>query len=237
MSGKNRITDSERRALAEARAAREPARPHAAQCAAGAEDRQRPSHGDESFNPFRFQIKTLPRGLRAQMLRVELPLIPPEELMERVPLAERARSRLHRGWTWLDQLLWARRIPAGIGLIALAVLALALAIILRPRRASSQGDPNRERAPAAAPLPSPDGVLSARMAATSVPAEPPTTGEVEPAASTAQSAAPGAPVERKLAAVERPVAPPTSTAPSPSAAGVGSAHAPGMRIKKFFIPD
>lgn len=245
MSGKHRMTDSQRRALAEARVALEPARPHDAQHASGARDGKRPAHGDEPFDPFRFQIKTLPRGLRAQMLRFELPLIPPEELMERVPLAERVRARLLRAWTWLGRLLWARRIPAGIGLIACAGLTLGVAIALRPHQASSHGDPagdpNRELPTAAVMAPPPDGVLSpaARGAAAEpAPAEPPTTAEVEPVASTTEpSAAPSAPVERRLPGAARAVASAGSTAPSTTAAGVGSAHASGVRIKKFFIPD
>ncbi len=216
MSVNQRMSDSKRSAPAEASAS-ERARPR--DSGSGTRD----EHGDEPFDPFRFQIRTLPRGLRAQMLRFELPLIPPEELMERVPLSERARVRLRRGWTWLDQLLWARRIPAGVGLIALAVLALGLAIVQRPHEASSQGDLAGD----------PDHERQAGAGAERSPAEPPTV-EIEPAGSVSLPS-PSAPVERKLAG-----GPPSSagsTAPATSAAGVGSRPASGQRIKKFFIPD
>jgi hypothetical protein len=232
--GRRRMTDSEQRALTEAK--------NDAQCAAGARD----AHGDEPFDPFRYQIKTLPRGLRAQMLRFELPLIPPEELMDRVPLGQRVRAGLLRAWTWLCRLMWVRRIPVGIGLIAFAALALGAAIALRGHRASGDGrpaeEPSRELAGAPVVAPPPDEVFSAGAlgaAAEPAPAEPPTVGEIEPIASTPEpSDAPNARVGRRPAGEARPVAPAGSTAPSTSAAGVGSARLPGgVRIKKFFIPD
>jgi hypothetical protein len=238
MSGKDGITDSGRRVVAEARNAPDCARSHDGSC--GTRHGSGPPPREEAFNPFRFQIKTLPRGLRAQMLRFELPLIPPEELMERVPLAKRVRSRLLRGSAWLARLLWVRRIPAGIGIISLAVLGVALAIVFGTHRASSQGAPgDRERPAAAAPLPSPDGVLSAPSrgaSAESAPAEPPTTPRVEPVAA-ATSAARSAPTEPRLTGVAPSRAWAGSTAPSASAAGVGSVPASGRRMRKFFIPD
>jgi hypothetical protein len=217
--GRNRMTDSQRRALAEARN-------HAPSGSRGGND---PVRGDEPFDPFRYQIKTLPRGLRAQLVRFELPLIPPEELMERVPLGLRVRAGLLLAWTWLCRLLWVRRIPVGVGLIAFAALALGAAITLRGERAA--GEPGREPVGAPVVLPPPAEVFSAGEPA---PAEPPATGDVEPVASTRK---PSAPVERRPSGEARPLAPTGSTAPSTSAAGVGSARVPGARIKKFFIPD
>jgi hypothetical protein len=220
--GRYRMTDSQRRALAEVPGAR-----------AGKDS----GHGDEPFDPFRYQIKTLPRGLRAQMLRFELPLIPPEELMERVPVGQRVRAGLLRAWTWLCRLMWVRRIPVGIGLIAFAALALGAAIALRGERAAGDGrpvgEPSRESAGAALVAPPPDEVFSAAEPA---PAGLPTTGEIEPVAPT-PAKEPSAPVGRRPSGVARPVAPAGSTAPSTSAGGVGSAQVSGVRIKKFFIPD